>query len=129
MFTLKDTMKATIKPKQAYIPPTGIKIWPDSAPCTEKQRATDAWRDKQRRVRIGLPEHRFFTIGQLLAAKAAVWGTLTLLFLAWWRPYWGVTGSATGLGMLSGLLYTYLYYSNCKNKLQNQQVVRGRHNE
>lgn len=111
------------KPRLAHIPPSGIKVWPDSAPCTDEQRAKDAWRSKQRRVRIGLKGHRIFTIGQLLAAGAAIWSTLTLLFLAWWRPYWGMTGGATGFGLLSGVLYSYLYYSNCKKKLQRQQVL------
>lgn len=121
MYRSKSRKPAT---KVAQIPPTGIKIWPDSAPCTDEQRAKQSWRNKQRRVKIGLSNHRIFTIGQLLVVAIAVWGTLLLLFLAWWRPYVGTTSGATGFGLFAGILYSYLYFRNCKMKLQNQQVVR-----
>lgn len=109
--------------KVADIPPTGIKVWPDSAPCREGQQANEPWRTKQRKVKIGAPGHRIVSIGQLLFGGLAAWGAVLLLFLAWWKPYWGLTGGATGFGLLSGVLYSYLYYHNCKKKLQNQQVV------
>lgn len=111
------------KTKVADIPPTGIKVWPDSIPCKEEQQARAAWRNKQRRVKVGATGHRIVSVGKLLFGGLAAWSAVLLLFLAWWKPYWGVTSGATGFGMLGGMLYSYLYYHNCKKKLQNQQVV------
>lgn len=113
------------KAKVLDLPPTGIKVWPNSAPCSDDPEAKEPWRIKQRRVKIGLPEHRVLTIGQLLAGCGLVWSALLMLFLAWWRPYWGLTSGASSLGLLGGLMYSYLYYRNCKKKLERQQVVSG----
>lgn len=63
------------------------------------------------------------TLGQVLIALAGVWIALLLLFLLWWRPSLGFMGGATGVGMIVGLLLTYIYYQNVRRKAQLQQVV------
>lgn len=117
--TLRDEQKV-------LLPPTGVKAWPDKVDGKEQPEPTDpcqAWRKKQRRVTVGLPTHRMLSVGQLLAGVAGAWATMLLLFLAWWKPHLGMTGGATGLGMMVGVLYTFLYYKNVKSKQQYQQVV------
>ncbi|WIA11325.1 hypothetical protein OEZ85_011448 [Tetradesmus obliquus] len=112
--------------QKVLLPPTGVKAWPDKVDGKEQPEPTDpcqAWRKKQRRVTVGLPTHRMLSVGQLLAGVAGAWATVLLLFLAWWKPHLGMTGGATGLGMMVGLLYTFLYYKNVKSKQQYQQVL------
>jgi hypothetical protein len=112
--------------QKVLLQPTGVKVWPDKIDGKEQPAPADpsqAWRQKQRRVTVGLPTHRMLSVGQLLAGVAGAWATGLLLFLAWWRPHLGMTGGATGLGMMTGMLYTYLYYKNVKSKQQYQQVV------
>eukprot|EP00882_Tetradesmus_deserticola_P006163 GHRQ01006488.1.p1 GENE.GHRQ01006488.1~~GHRQ01006488.1.p1 ORF type:complete len:665 (+),score=277.92 GHRQ01006488.1:457-2451(+) len=119
------TMRA--EPK-VLLQPTGVKVWPDKTDGKEQLEpahslSSQTWRRKQRRVTVGLPTHRMLSIGQLLAGVAWAWAVGLLLFLAWWRPHLGMTGGATGLGMMVGVLYTYLYYKNIKSKQQYQQVL------
>jgi hypothetical protein len=112
--------------QKVLLPPTGVKVWPDKIDGKEQPEPTDpsqAWRKKQRRVTVGLPMHRMLSMGQLLAGVAGAWATVLLLFLAWWKPHMGMTGGATGLGMMVGMLYTYLYYKNVRAKQEFQQVV------
>jgi hypothetical protein len=114
--------------QKVLLQPTGVKVWPDKIDGKEQEQPTpadpsQAWRKKQRRVTVGLPTHRMLGVGQLLSGVAGAWATGLLLFLAWWKPNWGMTGGATGLGMMVGMLYTYLYYKNVKSKQQYQQVV------
>lgn len=117
----------TIRPPQkAHLPPTGVKVWPHNVDGKEQPDVSDpsqAWRTKQRRIKIGLPGHRMVTLGQVLIALAGVWIALLLLFLLWWRPSLGFMGGATGVGMIVGLLLTYIYYQNVRRKAQLQQVV------
>jgi hypothetical protein len=114
------------KEQKVLLQPTGVKVWPDKIDGKEQPEPNDpsqAWRKKQRRCTVGLPRHRMLSIGQLLAGVAGAWATVLLLFLTWWKPNLGMTGGATGLGMMFGMLYTYLYYKNVKSKQQYQQVV------
>ncbi|KAF8057744.1 SYT2 [Scenedesmus sp. PABB004] len=115
------------------LPLSGVPVWPDkagdgagssSAPASAPGApAGAAWRKKQRRVKIGLPGHKVVTMGQLIVGAVGAWGAALLLFLAWWRPSLGMTGGATGLGLAAGVLYSFLYFGNCRAKLQQQQVL------
>lgn len=61
---------------------------------------------------------------QLLLYLFLGWCILLLVFLAWWRPAFHLTTGATTLGVLVGMVYSWMYYQNAKRKDELQQLVR-----
>lgn len=127
----RTTPGAAPKRRVAEIPPSGVAVWPaEQSPAPgsstpSRDSVEHAWRYKQRRLIIGSPGQRIYTIGQVLIAAAAAWTLVLLAFLAWWRPHLGMTGGATALGLLVGLGFAYSYCSNVTRKLQLQTLVRA----
>jgi hypothetical protein len=99
--------------------PSSSKLGAEAGP----QRKGNLIRRRRQRAQIG-KDGRVWLLWELLLAGAAVGVTAQLLFLAWWRPYLGVTGGATSLGVGAGLLYAFLYSLNCKRKVELNQLVR-----
>jgi hypothetical protein len=79
------------------------------------------WR-KKKKVVIGHKE-RVYTLAELLGIALAVWIGLLLLFLLWWSPHWGMTAGAAGMGLFFGFLYSFLYFTNLRQKDEVQQLV------
>jgi len=79
---------------------------------------------QSKRVTIGGPKGgKVVTMFQALAALLAGWALVCLLFLVWWRPLLFVTGGFTGVSVLVGFLYSFLYFRNTLQKRQVQQLV------
>lgn len=97
---------------------TAIVDGPDGAPRVRRKR------DK---AVIGGPKDtvRTITLGQLLAAAAAVPALLTLLFLLWWRPHLPTLGGSVAVGLLGGLAFALMYNKNKKRKEQLATLVGG----
>lgn len=117
-------------PPTSSLPPTGLKIWSDAlgelSDAAKKAAAGgDAvpWHQKQRRVRIGKDGEPVYSVGSFIAGGAGAWAVVLILFLFWWRPSIYLTGGATGAAFFTGVLLSFLYYSNLRKKDQYQQVV------
>lgn len=81
-------------------------------------------RREKHKVVIGAPgSGRVWTLTELLACAAAVPALLTALFLLWWRPHLGLLGGSTALGVMGGMLVSYLYYKNTRRKEQFHQLL------
>eukprot|EP00877_Chromochloris_zofingiensis_P004904 jgi/Chrzof1/14414/Cz09g02020.t1 len=82
----------------------------------------DTKKPRKRKVVIG-KSGKIFTLGQLLLYLFLGWCILLLVFLAWWRPAFHLTTGATTLGVLVGMVYSWMYYQNAKRKDELQQLL------